>query len=300
VARPFTFTASGSCGGTLTAKVQLQDGSLDLGTFAYNFELGAQAFMFTQNFDSVTAPALPAGCTTTSSGGQTPWKTDKTSFDTTPNSAFSMEASTTGVNELVTPAILLPAGASQLSFRNDYDLESGSTTAYDGGVLEIKIASGAWTDIVPAGGTFVSGGYNFTISSIYSNPLAGRQAWSGSSGGFLTTLINLPPAAAGQTVQFKWRCGTDSSVSGSGWRIDTIALTARACCSEVTLGAVASGTIGQFQFTVSGTAGHNWVIEASTNLGLTNWVSLATNVVNFTDTNAAALNQRFYRARLLP
>jgi hypothetical protein len=85
-------------------------------------------------------------------------------------------------------------------------------------------------------------------------------------------------------------------MSGSGWRVNSIAVTARACCNSVTLSAVGSVTNGQFQFTASGTAGYNWVIQASTNLA--NWVSLATNVVNFTDTNGAALNQRFYRARL--
>jgi subtilisin-like proprotein convertase family protein len=41
VARPFTFTASGSCGGTLTATLQLQDGARDLGTVTYTFTLGS-------------------------------------------------------------------------------------------------------------------------------------------------------------------------------------------------------------------------------------------------------------------
>jgi subtilisin-like proprotein convertase family protein len=40
VSRPFTFTAAGSCGGTLTATVQLQDGATNLGTLSYTFTLG--------------------------------------------------------------------------------------------------------------------------------------------------------------------------------------------------------------------------------------------------------------------
>jgi hypothetical protein len=59
-----------------------------------------------------------------------------------------------------------------LTFRNNYNLE----TTYDGGVLEIKIGGGAWTDILTAGGSFVSGGYDYILSSAFSNPLAGRQA----------------------------------------------------------------------------------------------------------------------------
>ncbi len=40
VARPFTFTAAGSCGGTLTATLHLQDGATDLGNVTYTFTLG--------------------------------------------------------------------------------------------------------------------------------------------------------------------------------------------------------------------------------------------------------------------
>ena len=51
-----------------------------------------------------------------------------------------------------------------------------ATKAYDGGVLEIKIGTGAFTDILSAGGSFVSGGYNNkTIDSTDDNPLDGRQ-----------------------------------------------------------------------------------------------------------------------------
>ncbi len=40
VARNFSFTAAGTCGGTITLSVQLQDGSDDLGTVTYTFTLG--------------------------------------------------------------------------------------------------------------------------------------------------------------------------------------------------------------------------------------------------------------------
>src|SRR6185295_8914631 len=127
--------------------------------------------------------------------------------------------------------INLPATSAQLRFRHNYNLEASGapTTGYDGGVLEIKIGGGAFTDILSAGGSFVSGGYDHTISTGFANPIAGRQAWSGNSGGFITTVVNLPPAASGQPVQFRWRCGSDSSVSLTGWFVDTVSLQVRTC-----------------------------------------------------------------------
>ncbi|MGE0101487.1 MAG: putative Ig domain-containing protein [Blastocatellales bacterium] len=49
--RPFTFTASGNCGGEITATLQLQDGPTDLGTVTYKFLLGASsAYTVTSNY----------------------------------------------------------------------------------------------------------------------------------------------------------------------------------------------------------------------------------------------------------
>lgn len=57
---------------------------------------------------------------------------------------------------------------------------------------------------------------------------------------------------------------------------------------------------GQFQFSVIGVPGYNYVVAASTNL--IDWTPLQTNIspFPFTDTNAAATPDRFYRAQYLP
>ena len=232
VTQPFTFTAAGTCGSSITAALQLQDGTNNLGTLTQTLNLGAPSLVFSQNFDGVSAPALPSGWTTSHGGGQSNWVTTNSLSDTLPNSAFSPDPSSTGSNILVSTSLTLSAGTAQLAFRHSYNLETGSsTTGYDGGVLEIKIGTNAFTDILTAGGSFVTGGYDHTISSSYSSPLAGRQAWSGNSGGFITTIVNLPTAARSQTVQFRWICGTDSSVSATGWYVDTITTSNTICCS---------------------------------------------------------------------
>jgi hypothetical protein len=53
----------------------------------------------------------------------------------------------------------------------------------------------------------------------------------------------------------------------------------------------------QFQFTVTGQAGANYIVQFSTNLATGVWLPLLTNTspFTFTDTNAAAFAQQFYR-----
>ena len=236
--QPFSFTATGTCGSNLTATLQLQDGTINRGTAAFNLQLGQLTVVTNpgQEFDGVTAPALPAGWTTSASGAQSSWITATTSNSTPPNAAFSPDPASVGINELDSPALIIGATVPRLSFRHNYNLEapSSGSTGYDGGVLEIKIASGSYTDIVSAGGSFIANGYTRTISSAFSNPLSNRLVWSGTSGGFITTIVTLPATVTGQTIQLRWRCGTDNSVSSTGWYIDSILITnsTYACCDS--------------------------------------------------------------------
>jgi PKD repeat protein len=305
--RTFSFVLSGTCGGTNVATVQLQDGPANLGTVAFALPLGSPAPIFSQNFDGVSAPALPAGWTTATSGSQSLWVSSTGSADSSPNAAFSPDPAAVGVNELVTPAFVLPMSTAQLKFRHSFNLEaSGSTsTGYDGGVLEIKIGASAFTDILAAGGSFSAGGYTRTLSSGFSNPLAGRQAWSGNSGGFTNTIVILPASAAGQSIQLKWRCGSDSSVGVVGWYVDTITVSALTCCSSIVLIPEAPPVLSTapFTLTVLGSAGQVYSIEASTNFSSWTQRGVVTNVTGqapFTDPNPANLLFRAYRARLLP
>src|SRR5206468_12920946 len=111
--------------------------------------------------------------------------------------------------------------------RNLYNLEyftdqNDAVQAYDAMVLDISINSGAYEDIVDAGGSFVSGGYNARVSDCCENPLAGRMAWTALSGGtldapaYITTLVNLPSAAIGQTIRLRWRVGCDTVLVADG------------------------------------------------------------------------------------
>lgn len=224
VTQAFSFTADGVCGSNIVATFDLTDGATNYGQVAFTIPLGQFAPLYSQDFDSVTPPTLPSGWSTSASGGQSAWVTTAAANDTAPIATFSTAAATTGANELVSETYALFPGASQLTFRHRYGFETG----FDGGVLEIKIGAGAFTDILTAGGSFVGGGYTSTLNS--GNSLGARAAWSGTNASFSTVTVNLPAAAAGQTVQFRWRAGTDTSIGGWGWWVDSVTLNATVCC----------------------------------------------------------------------
>jgi len=296
VTRSFSFMASGACGGTISPTLQLQDGTLNLGTTNFGFTLGKPIVTATQNFDTVSAPALPLDWTSLPSGA---WVTTSVQKDTPPNSAFASNPDLMTDQQLLSPVFSVTGPNSQLRFRNFYDTEPG----FDGGVLEISINGGGFDDILNAGGAFVSGGYNHSISTDYDNPLGGRPAWSGNSEGFVLTTVALPPAAVGGNVQFRWRLGTDSSISATGWYVDTVAFSVGfSCCTgtpPVTLATPKYNANNQFQFNVLGGTGYTYTILAASNLNLPVWVPLVTNTApfSFTDFNAVVFPRRFYRAR---
>jgi hypothetical protein len=132
---------------------------------------------------------------------------------------------------LDTPSFTSGTFSTDLFFRHSYDLENG----FDGAVLEISINGGAFTDIITAGGHFVlPGGYNGTISSGSLSPIAGRPAWTGNSGGYISTRVQMPPTASFQNVRLRFRLATDCSGAGTGWRIDTIRATYPPGCPSPT------------------------------------------------------------------
>ena len=233
VCRNFTFVVGPACGGQIRATLQTQEPSAPTELFSYTANVGSAAGTFFEFFDSVTAPALPPGWTTVNLGGTVNnWITDTVAPHSLPNRASVGNPATTSDNALVSPVIALPAGLSAMIFRNFYNTEA-SDNFYDGGVLEISIAGGPWTDIIAAGGTFTANGYNATIFVGDTNPLAGRQAWSGNSGSLIQTNVNLPPASAGQNIQLRWRIGTDSIISAPGWFIDSVGIFTLQCSNQV-------------------------------------------------------------------
>ena len=138
--------------------------------------------IFTEGFDDVVAPALPDGWAATNAidPDRIFWVTSNSGdpsppADSPPNAAFVNDPSAISDKRLDSPRIFEITGESrmQVTFRNNFILQDG----FDGAVLEISVDGGNTFQDILMWGTFVTGGYNGTISDCYGNPLAGRQAW---------------------------------------------------------------------------------------------------------------------------
>jgi len=125
---------------------------------------------------------------------------------------------------LMTPPIVMPSGsehtAINVQFWNYQELEDSSDGCYDGGILEITTDGGStWTYLPSAG--MLTDPYDGPIDGGFSNPLIGFDAWCGDPQAWLRSVVDLD-AYAGETVQLRFRLGTDSSVSHPGWDIDDV------------------------------------------------------------------------------
>jgi hypothetical protein len=189
----------------------------------------------TENFDSITPPALPLLWLATNALGPPPtWVTSDSGLpmppaDTSPNAAFIDDPVVVSDKRLDSPSFsFFESCCAQVSFRHNFNLEASEidpNVGFDGGVLEMSTDEGnTFQDVLAAGGSFVMGGYNRVIAADRGSPIAGRQAWSGNSGGFMTTVVNVPAVQGPAGIKFRWRIATDNSGSAEGWRLDTVSV----------------------------------------------------------------------------
>jgi hypothetical protein len=241
VRRTFSFRVDPAlgCGESIVGTLELRDGAEDLGTVSFPISLGE---IFQEGFDDVAAPALPPGWTSSTLGASPhPWVTTGSSsfFVSPPNGAGVLSSATVSESRLESPVLSVPFAPARLSFMNSFSLE----TTRDGGVLEISLDGGPFTDILASGGHFLEGGYTDRIGVGFSSPIAGRNAWTGtqavSAQHFILTRVDLPSSASGHGVRLRWRAAFDvsNSPAGAGWRIDDVTLSIMTCCGAQIAGA---------------------------------------------------------------
>ncbi|MEM6964507.1 MAG: T9SS-dependent M36 family metallopeptidase [Bacteroidota bacterium] len=102
-----------------------------------------------------------------------------------------------------------------LSIWHRYDTEN----TWDGGVIEISLDNGNnWID---ANLNFIQNGYNGTLEDNPDNVLSERNAFTGSSGGYINSLLDMGNYL-NQDMLVRFRLGCDGLVGGDGWYIDNI------------------------------------------------------------------------------
>jgi hypothetical protein len=169
------------------------------------------------------------------------WETSTITPDSAPNDLFVIDQNGVSDKTVDSRNITISSASSVLSFRNFFVTEydppvPGPEHFWDGYVLEVSTDGGTnYSDIIDAGGVFVTGGYIGEIDGTAGNPLAGRPAWCGTSGGvvgapvYIDTRITLPTTMNGQTIKLRFRMGTDEAVEAQGARVDGLTITGASC-----------------------------------------------------------------------
>jgi hypothetical protein len=118
-----------------------------------------------------------------------------------------------------------------------------------------------------------------------------------------TTKVNLPPSAAGQNVQLRWRCVTEGRLVRAGWFVDTIAVDEFECPNPIGSPFLLRPTLtgNLFQFSFDAVRGRTFVVEYENSLNESNWQTLQTILGNgsihtITD-RVDRVQQRFFRFR---
>ncbi len=178
--------------------------------------------IWSENFDSTVS-----GWTSSPTG----WNLVTTASQTPSHSYFIAAPASKITTSLTSPAISVPASANnlQLKFWHSHNLE----TSQDGGRIEVSNDNGSnWIEVGASGSgtTFASYAYNATINNNGKEAdlgtFDGQTAWSGNSGGFQETIIDLTDDAkfAGKTIRLRWTLATNAKNASYGWHIDTVSL----------------------------------------------------------------------------
>lgn len=131
-------------------------------------------------------------------------------------------------SRLLSPILTVTGDAGfSISATHRYNFESllgiNPPTCFDGGVVLASINGGAFTALTPTSGK----GYDGRISTNWSNPLGGQQAFCGDQSGGNVTSVWSASLGAGTTIQLALDGAWDSSFADANpnWNLRSVTLT---------------------------------------------------------------------------
>ena len=181
--------------------------------------LGAISYSFETNYQDWETVAL-------SSNFINQWHRSSTR-NHTPNGTYAMKFGGNGSGQyagstygaLISPIMNVNPNC-QLKFYHWMDAEKHSTNqsyAWDGGLVEMSLNGGDWTQITPVGG------YPYKIYNNSASPFpANTWVYSGTIN-WSEAIFELGNISG--TAQFRWIFGSDAYVGGEGWYIDDVNIT---------------------------------------------------------------------------
>ena len=216
---------------------------------------------FTDDFES-GAPGW------THSGTGDSWALSTARSYSPANSFHANDPATSSDQRLVSPPVVLPVGSSPLTlqFWNWQLMEDRTGGCYDGGLVEISTDDGAtWTHLPNA----------LMLTDPYDGPVTGLgnlDGWCDDLGAPSTqwkkAVVDID-AYAGQTARFRFRLGSDTSVSREGWYIDDVLVQSCEAVADFSL----SATPGSYEICPGDNA--QYTVSVGSSGGFVNPVTLA-------------------------
>lgn len=295
VSQPFTFVTSGSCGSTVTASIQFQDGATNLGTLNYTFQLGTTS-VANQTFSNATAIVIPGTGTGATTGA--------------PASPYPSNITVSGITAPVSKVSVTLKNMSH-TFPDDVDVllvgptgrkfiilsDAGDTNDWVGATITLDDAAANSLGDTASNqtGTFKPGNFG-TVQDPFPAPAPAGPYLSPAPGGAET----FASAFGGQDPNGTWSlyvvddAATDVGTFAGGW--DLTVTTSQAVCNtqscsltcpaNITVPADASGTSAVVNYPATTPTGSCGVLNYDIPSGST--FPVGTTTVHTTGANAAS------------
>lgn len=216
-------------------------------TFAIDVAAGPGSFaLVADDFE------IPSTNWTTSAGsGSVVWVESTAHAGSGITSMYAADVAETGDQYLTLAAAVPVAASTELRFAHRFVTEN----TWDGGVVEVSTNGTVWVD---AGPLIATNGYT-NLLNVSGSALGGRLAFTGDSGGWITTVVDLS-SYAGSSAQVRFRFATDATVAEDGWYLDDIEIVNAVALSSIISATSTEGPTHQTSLTTD--------VEASTQPGL--------------------------------